>query len=299
MTHRELQKEFLQCIWSDDLRRHLEEIDYSFTERELLGIGYRFAPTYDRRLELLQLLVDHAPGISEHAGRCIELQKRYLRLFCQSRADAVYELQIKDFQDDSEEQYLCADWETALEMIDGFRAAYECTEMETTRYTIVKRKILHPGEAFREDKLGTCVLGPGKVILNVDYETEETENGPCCHSCLDCKQPCILDIDVCFPQCIPSGGAAVYRLPDGSEHYGVVLLADENLREPTETVYLIPLDGEMLSGRDYEDQWGFHWHEHIPGPDVRAVDPDTLPPKLKENYCAFRAWLDANPRFLN
>lgn len=297
MTCRELQQEILKCIWSEDLRRHLEESNYAFTERELLAIAYRFAPTYDRRLELLQLLVDHAPAVSAHAGRCIELQKRYLRLFCRSQSDAVYELKVKEEPDAYEERYLCASLTAALEIIDGFHREYECEPLEATRYTIVKRLIL--SDSFREDTLGTCVLGPEKVILEVDYETEELENGPCTHCCPECEHPCILDIEVCFPQCIPSGSAAVYRMPDGSEHYGVVLLAGEDHREPTDTVYLIPLDGEMLSTRNYLDQWGCHWHEHIPGPAVRAVDPEKLPPKLKENYLAFRAWLDAHPQFLN
>lgn len=284
MNHQQLQREVLSCIWSRDLKKYLEASGHVFTEMELLGIAYRFAPTYEERLRLLRLLADHSTSVAEYARRCIAWQQKCLALFCRAGACELYELRIKDAPDAYEERYLCAAYDTALEMIGAFYKEYECEATEASRYTIAKRKILQAGGAFQEDELGLCVLGPGKTLISVDLWTDETENGPCGHSCCDCGNTCIECLDIYFPAFLPDRSAVRYHQPDGSVHYGVSLFGDGGL---SDTCYIIPLDSEMLVKRNYDAQWGYHWHEHIPCPYVESVEAESLPADLRENYFAF------------
>lgn len=295
MTHQQLQKEIISCIWSSDLRKCIKELDYEFTGEELLGIAFHFAPDYAERLRLLSLLVSHAPDVSAHASRCIDWQRKCLEQFRVHGEHEIYELQIKLEPDDYEERYLCTSFETALQMIDEFYKHYDFThETETTRYRIEKRKILQPGQPFSEDNLGECVFSSGKTLLSVDVCLLETENGPCVHSCADCLDSCILNLEVCFPAFLPSRSAVKYRLPDGSLHYGIHL--NRLGYDEMESCYIIPLDGEMLKNRSYDESWGYHWHEHIPCPYVEAIPKSALNAQLRENYDAFTAWLDTNPQ---
>ena len=56
VNQQQLQQEILSCVWSTDLKNYIKEHSYIFSSTELLSIAYRFAPTYNERLRLLQLL---------------------------------------------------------------------------------------------------------------------------------------------------------------------------------------------------------------------------------------------------
>ena len=84
----------------ENLRKnYIKEHSYIFSSTELLSIAYRFAPTYNERLRLLQLLADYAPDVSEFAAQCIRFQNDCLEQFCQHGDKEVYELRIKDDPD--------------------------------------------------------------------------------------------------------------------------------------------------------------------------------------------------------
>ena len=283
MDKLQIQDEIVSCLWSKDLKEHIQEKKYFFSEKQLLLIAYQFAPTYENRLQLLSLLRESFQSISEHAAKCILWQEKKLRLFRDDDPNAVYELRIKTEPDASEERYLCASFEAALDVIDGFYKHYNEEETESVRYWISKRRIIQDGEPFCEDELGECVLGRGKTILSVDFYTEEKENGTCDCRCLDCKDMSVECEEVCFPTFIPNHSAVRYLMSDGSVHFGFSFGIDDLC----DRVYIIPLDGEMLEGRAYDAHWGYHWHEHIQSPYVESVDPDTLPDRLKENFYAF------------
>jgi hypothetical protein len=287
----QLQNEIISCIWSRALKTHIAEKGYTFTDEELLGIAFHFAPTFDERLRLLQLLAAFAPSVSDHASRCIDWQTKSLQQFRQSADHEIYELRIKDEPDAYEERYLCASFDIALEMIDQFYQEYDfATETPQARYVIEKRKILQPGQTFCEDSLGECVLAAGKVLISVDPSPEESENGRCCHSCVDCATSCVLNLDVCFPAFIPDRSPVMYLLPDGSTHYGILLALQEP--EIIEACYIIPLDCEMMKHKRYDKAWGYHWHEHIPCPYVEPVQETALTPELLESYQSFVTWLE-------
>lgn len=288
MNYHQLQHEIISSFRSEDLKNRLEESRHVFNETELLGIVHHFAPNYHEYLRLLKLLVYHAEAVSEHAKRCIAWQEKKLMLFCQNHEHEVYELRIKTNPNACEERYLCANYNTALEMIDAFYKKYECEETTDSRYIIAKRKIMHSSSPFDEDNLGECILGAGKVLISVDLYSDETENGICCHYCMQCENPCVKNIEVYFPAFIPNQSVVRYLLPDGSTHYGIHLSEDDL---PSESCYIIPLDCEMLKNRNYDAHLKYQPHEHIPPPYVESFDFELLPIDLKENYCAFLQYL--------
>jgi len=287
-----IQNEIIACLWSEDLKRYIKETGFLFSEQDLLAIAYKFAPTFDERLRLLELVAGNCPGVSNHARKCIAYQEKCLTHFQTCQPGQVYELKILDDPSDRdccEERYLCESYEAALEMIDGFYRCYDfAPEQPTVRYTITKRCILRKGDVFREDHCGEAILGAGKVLISVDNIPGETEHGPCPADCKDCGQLCIHDLEVDFPNFLPPRSPVQYRLANGHIRYGIDL--SYTFKSPLTDFYIIPLESEMLTSREYDDRWGCHWHEHIPVPNVRPVSPDALPEKLRENYLAFLPW---------
>lgn len=272
MNKHQLQQEILSCLWSTDLKRYVAEHNYTFSTVELLSIAYHYAPTFQERLRLLGLLADHAPEVSEFASQCIRFQNDCLARFCRHGDNEVYELRIKEEPDAYEERYLCASYETALDMIDGFYREYDfVSEKETVRYVITKRKILQPADAFQEDELQECELGAGKVLISAELWGDEND-------------PKGQLVEVEFPGFIPHLSAVRYRKGAGSICRGVCLAGDPF---PTDSCYVIPFDTEVLKTREHEKHWGGHWHEHIPGPDIEALPMEALTEKEKSDYLAF------------
>lgn len=290
----ELQKEILSCLWSEDLKRHIEETGFRFSEEGLLSIAYLYAPSFAEQLRLLELVARNCPSVSEHAEKCITWQQKCLAHFLSHDPNHVYELRIIDDPSDChscEERYLCESYEAALEMIDGFYAEYDfAPEQPTVRYTIAKRCILRKGQPFREDDCGEVILSAGKVLVSVDNIPNETEYGPCADDCVGCTNPCIHNMEVAFPYFLPDRSPVRYRLPNGREEYGVHLhLSGIGLGTD---LYIVPLDSEMQNSREFDSHWGGHWHEHIAAPYVRSASLSELPEKQRENFHAFIAWLD-------
>ena len=288
----DLQKEILSWFWSQELKQHIEKTGYRFSEAYLLAIAYKFAPSYAERLRMLNLVAENCPTVSDHARKIIAYQEKCLSHFLSHTQDQVYELKIKEDPSDPhdyEERYLCESYEAALDMIDRFYEEYDfAREKPTVRYTVAKRCILRKGNPFREDHSGEAILGAGKVLISVDNIPGETEYGPCPADCKDCGQLCIHDLEVDFPNFLPPRSPVQYRCSDGSLRYGIDL--SYILKSPLTEFYIIPLESEMLTSREYDDRWGCHWHEHIPVPNVRPVSPDALPEKLRDNYLAFLPW---------
>ena len=272
MNQQQLQEEILSCVWSADLKNYVKKHNYIFDSAELLSIAYHFAPTYSERLRLLRLLADFAPDVSEFATQCIRFQNDCLEQFFQHSENEVYELRIKDDPDAYEERYLCASYQTAMDMIDGFYREYDFTpEKDTVCYTIVKRKILQSTDPFQEDALQECELGAGKVLISAEIWCGEND-------------PKRKIKDVAFPIFIPHLSAVRYRKGDNSICRGVCLTGDTF---PSDSFYVIPLDDELLKSRDHEKHLGYHWHEHIPGPNIEVLPVEYLTDEEKSDYSAF------------
>lgn len=275
MNEQLLQREILSCVWSAGLRSYVTEHNHIFSNAALLSIAYHFAPNYDERLRLLRLLADYAPDVSELAAQCVRFQHECLERFCQQGENEVYELRIQDDPEAYEERYLCASYQTALDMIDGYYREYDfVSEQEAVRYVITKRKILQPTDAFQEDEVQECILGAGKVVLSA--EIWRNENDP---------KHKLATVE--YPNFIPHLSAVRYQKENHTIGRGVCLVGGIGL---TDAFYVIPLDNEMLRSRAYEDHLGNHWHEHIPGPCVEVCSIEDLTEEEKSDYFAFVAY---------
>lgn len=276
MNKAQLQQQIIGTLWSKDLKKYVTENNYSFSESELLYIAYSFPRNHDERLQLLQLLEEHASQeTAALATKCIRFLSKCFKKFCQHTGNEVYELRIKETPKSYEERYLCADHRTALDMIDKFYRHYDFTsENETTRYVIAKRTVYQPTDDFRDDyeddSWQECIYGPGKVLLSVStwgHRGNPERNME----------------EVLFPDFVPHLSPVRY-LSNGQILRGVNLSIDGL---PSETCYIIPFDGEMLQSRDHEKYWDNHWHMHIPGPEVEILSPDELTDQERDDYDAF------------
>ena len=57
-----------------------------------------------------------------------------------------------------------------------------------------------------------------------------------------------------------------------------------------ERCYIIPFAGALLSSDDFEANWEYHDHNHIPGPNVELVPVEELSPENQERYHRFLRW---------
>lgn len=296
MEMQTLQNEITNCIWSTGLKKRIAEVSYSFSEKDLLGIAFHFSQSFEERIRLLQLLADSKLSVSEHAARCVSWQKESLAAFKQKGGHEVYELRIKVEPDYiREERYLCDTYDTALQMIDAFYDNFEIAETGQTRYIIEKRTVFRSDHLVDDEDLRECVLRSGKVLFTVDSSL--TEYGPCCYSCLDCANPCILNIEVCFPTFISDRSPVRYRTAYGDIRYGIHL--NFGYEDKTKYYYyVIPLNGDLLKLQKFDRDWGRHEHDPVSAPNVDIAAPEELDAELLENYQAFLAWMDSEPEML-
>lgn len=281
MNKIDIQQQIVSRFWSESLKKHIAETGHVFSDEELLGLVWHFVPEYQERLRLFELIAKHIPAVSEHARLCMDFMETSLARFKQYGAGEVYELRITD-QDDLEERYLCDSFETALKMIDGFWEEYDFShETPTTEYTIVKRSILRADDSFREDELGRCELGPGKVLLSAEVDEVSCEYRPCDGNCMECEKTLAFCMDILFPPFLPNLSLVKYRNL-GKIEYGITFEPRRN--NLADSVYIMP-----LGGRTDPDWWD---HDHVYHPYVDIASEEELTAKQKEEAATLRAFLE-------
>ena len=287
--------EIIGLLPSADLKSKIKETDYRFSEGALLQIIYHYAPTFDKKLELLARFAENAsPELAALANAYIEFEQNQWKAFTEQTEGFVYELLIKDTPDSYEEHYLCASYTAALLCIDRFYEEYadiHAKETEQSRYRILKRKIFFEGNAFEEDEYGECTLGAGKTVLDVYYKNESDCDLDI--MCDECKEICPRRCDnVDFP-CFAKDRALV-RYPDckGTELFGVCLcLCNESkCNGLTNELYVIQLNDPVIREHRFED---YHYaHDHIDLPRASLATPEDLDETTRKNYFAFLEYLN-------
>lgn len=284
--------EIIELLPSAELKAKIKETNHRFKENELLQIIYRYAPTFDVRIDMLERF----SGVAESDAAA--LAKAYLRYererfshFVEVCRGFVYELCIKDTPDAYEEKYLCASYKAALACIDRFYEEYTDTgakETEKSQYRIIKRKVFSENDAFEEDAFAECVLGASKTVLEVyDYKNPadcDLENG-----CSECKEICPRRCDELFFPCFVHNYALIrYKYGNGAERFGVNICL-EKCDGMAQELYVIPLDSSEI--REHRFDADFLDHEHIELPLVSLASPDELDETERRNYFAFVEFL--------
>ncbi len=281
----------VQLIPSKSLRDKIKETDYHFSDLSLLAIIFNCSKNFDSRIALLKYFQSNTTGeIKDYAERIVQTQLQMRDAFISNDSGSVYELHIKETPDAYDETYLCSSFEAAIKMISLFYKEYETEETSLVRYKIVKQRVfsVSDGEAFAEDELGEAVLLAGNILYSVEMYGYNAEK--CDDSCCDCTQLCIRSHDIEFPCFTEDKDIVEYIESNGSRKFGINCQWDN---EPGSECYIYPMDSEQIRYHDFENV--FYSHEHIPAPLVEIIDPETLPPKAKEDYFAFLKFLEETP----
>ena len=285
--------EIIELLPSVDLKAKIKDTNHQFTEDELLQIIYRYAPTFELRLSLLERFSEiAAPTVSVLAKAYIEYEQNNYNRFIAAPEGFVYELSIKETPDSYEEKYLCSSYNAALVCIDRFYEEYAdfSKETEKTRYKILKRKIFSENDKFDEDDYGVCVLGSNKTVLEVsDYENPaDCELDTMCSECKEiCPRRCD---DVCFP-CFAHNHAIIkYCDYEGKDCFGVNLCLGNECDGMATEFYVIPLDSSTIRDHRFADD--FYDHQHIELPLATLATPDDLDETMKKNYFDFISFLN-------
>lgn len=288
MTYQQIQDRIVSRFWSEGLKQEIQQRNYVFPPEDLMAVAWHHTDAWEERLERLELFAAYVPEVAEHARQIIDWQRKKLADFKTPAPGEVYELRITDAPGEETLDFLCADFDSCFDLIDRYYEHFDwIRETEKTRYSIVRRKLLTHADTLDLEELGSCDLLPGKIIGQLWYgPSGEFED--CDGKCYQCKYDCIANQEAEYPNFLPDRSPVRYRLPNGTVHLGVTL---EHMTMEC-LVYIIPLDGEMLTNRDFGQFCLGHDHEHIPVPDVDLIPREELPDDLRGNYDAFLTFLE-------
>lgn len=280
--------EIIELLPSTELKAKIKEINHQFKENELLQIIYRYAPTFDKRIDLLERFSSIAKSdVRALAKTYIKYEQESFSRFIEASEGFIYELCIKYTPDAYEEKYLCSSYQAALVCIDRFYEEYadiDTKETPKSRYRIIKRKIFSENDIFDEDTYATCVLGANKTVLEVsDYRNPDD-----CDSeivCSGCKEICPRRCDnISFPCFVHNYAVIKYQDYKGLEHFGVNICL-ENCDGMANELYVIPLDSYEI--REHRFDADFFDHEHIELPLATLASPDDLDETMRKSYFDF------------
>jgi len=284
--------EIIELLPSADLKAKIKETNHSFQENELLQIIYKYAPTLDARIDLLERFSRICSSdISLLAKAYIQYEQESFSRFLDASGGFIYELCIKETPDSYEETYVCSSYQAALVCIDRFYETYasiNTKETEKTRYKIVKRKVFSENDRFDEDTYGECVLGPGKIVK----KTFLYNNPADCQldiMCDECQKICPYRCDkINFP-CFAHNYAIIkYQDHEGKERFGVNICLESC---DGSELYIVHLDASEI--REHRFDAGFLDHEHLEPPLATLATPDDLDEIRRRNYFDFVAYLES------
>lgn len=288
MNYQKIQEQIVSRFWSEGLKAELARRDYVFAPEKLMCLAYKHNRNYTERLKLMRLFADQVPEAAEHAKLVIQWMERCLAAFRESDENIVFEVWMDSDGTDNSIRYLCTTFDACPDVIEQHYAKNTWDkETENACYTIVKRRILQPGDSIDRYEEQYADLGPGKVIA--DVPTGRTcEYGDCEGDCTDCPHICVDCCQDLIPEWIPDLSPVRYRNHAKEVRYGCVLSGGCDSWE----AYIIPLDSGMFDD-GLEAHCGFFDHEHIIWPDVDVIKPEELPAELRQNYDAFVAFWKA------
>ena len=103
-----LQDKIISLIPSESLKKQIRLSGFQFSDKDLLSTAYHYAPDFETRIELLQMLAQTFSGaLKAYVSRLILVQQQMLESFLTREDDVIYELHIKDTPDAYDERYIC------------------------------------------------------------------------------------------------------------------------------------------------------------------------------------------------
>lgn len=280
----------IELLPSKSLKHKIKELNHQFTDSELLQIIYRYSPTLEEKILLLQEFSrTTSDNLANLARTYIEFEKEKIKQFKDNNGGFVYELHIQEING-ADERYLCSSYNDCLKCIDLFYEHYTFANAELSQHKIIKRKIFSVGMEFEEDEYSKCSLDNQKRIISIDDYREsfdcELEN-----ECSECNQICRNRCDkLKLPCFVNYCGIVRYTDYDRNERYGVNLCyANGECDGICEELFVIPLHSEAISCQKYEE--AIYEHQHIEPALVEVVSIENLDDTLRKNYIEYVEYL--------
>ncbi len=288
--------EIINLIPSQKLKEKIRDIGHVFTDTELLYIISMYAPTFDKKLEMLSHFAEIAsPEVADAAHKFIGFYKAHYDAFFNNTDGTVFKVKIWSDnvpgQSEPDFDFIAASLESTLCGIDRYYREYEETETQRARYKIIKTHLFTGGESEDEDfpdYLGECLLGAGKVLLEVEdesvpYDFPDDDEAIAPYNAYD---------HLAVPDILHNRDIVIYEAGINALGFGVVL--EHTPEDLSAYTFVIPLDSKYLTARNFADAWRDHSHPYAHSI-IKVIAPDELPEDMRENYFAYMKYLDGHP----
>lgn len=287
MTYQEIQDKIVSTFWSEGLKAEIARRNYVFPAEKLLCLAYKQAKNDNQAMEWMKLFAREVLQAADHALLVIQWMENCLAKFRTADENKIFEVRIDSDGTDDSIRYFCTTYDGCLDAIDQHYVEHAWDrETENACYTIIKHRILRPGDPIGRYQEQFAELGPGKVIAHIPTEMT-CEYGECEGDCSDCPHPCVDCTEDLIPEWIPDL-SPVRFLRFKEVRYGLVLSGGCDSWE----AYIIPLESSMFE-EGLEAYRDCLHHEHIRWPNVEPIEPDALPMELRKNYDGFVAFWKA------
>lgn len=280
---------------SNSLREAVKK-DFALRELDILILAHKYAPDYNKRLELLNVVEKQAEdaAIRAWAARLTKFEKRKMEIFTSFRLNTVYEVKIKETPDAAEESYLAKTYLGALKKIDYFFEYYKVEQNENSRFEIARRKAEDTflADKFEDDWLGSCVLKKGKILTEVsilEICSENTEGSQCDKEieCSECDTPCIHVQVLNLPRFLENLDLVSYTDKYTFEKKYVVVFPEFG-DEDDDCAYCVSLDDVTPDTSNEDEFWNFfNAHKHIEYPRIEKVSIVDVPEEIRQAYNQF------------
>lgn len=288
--------EIINLLPSKQLKDKIRECGHIFSETDLLYIISLYAPNFEKKLEMLSRFAGIAsPEVADAARKFIGFYKAHHDAFFTKTDGAVFKVKIwqesvpGQFEPDFD--FIAVSFESALIGIDRYYREYEEVESESTRYKIIKKHLFTGNESEDEefpDYLGECLLGAGKVLLEVEdervpYDFPDDD---------EAIAPYNAYFQLAVPDILHNRDIVLYETGINNMNFGVVL--EHAPTDLSSYTYVIPLDSRYLTAHNFAEAWRDHDHPYAHSI-IKTVTPDELPDNMRENYSAYMKYLDEHP----
>lgn len=284
--------EIITLLPSQELKNKIREVGHVFTDTELLYIISMYAPSFDKKLEMLSRFAEIAsPEVAVAARKFIEHYKKHHDTFFGNTDGAIYKVKIwretvpGNFREDFD--FLASSYKAALKGIDRYYREYEEAETESARYKIIKTHLFTGNESEDDafpDYLGECWLVAGKIILEVDDDSVPYDFSDEGISPYDAY-------DLAVPDIIRNRDIVLYESGNKTKRYGVIL--EHEPKALNNSLLAVPLDSDYIKHHNFKEAWRDHNHPYAH--EIISVTPDALPEEMRKNYFAYMKYLDEHP----
>lgn len=289
--NKKIHAKIVELIPSESLKNAIKETGFQFTELDIFRIIIRCSQSLDECIEILnEAKSEFSLQLAKYTDEYIEYKNGCLELFMKPEANYVYTVEVLP-----QERYIFGTAEEAIK----FTALYPKTEYATPvrRFFIQKTPVLQLSKV-NDDVLtaGThnCTAIDGHIVdVSTSYDCDYKFPKKCDGRCLDCEIFCHFrdEDEMACPKFFENGDLIKYPDDRDGYKYAITLGADVDC---SWSAYCVPLDSAEVVYHAFEDS--FYAHQHPNLFEVEKANISELDEKMREDYLAFRDYLDASKR---